>query len=241
MLTNLVPKGINESWKPFLQNEVLFLLTKIEDFIKSNEEEVTPKIDRILQFMTTDLTRVKVVIIGQDPYPQPGIATGRAFEVGNLQRWEEPFKNASLRNIIRSIYSAYTGEIKTFNEIKEKMKPPGSFKLLPPNRLFKHWESQGVLLLNTSFTCRPGNPGSHTALWRTFTTQLLSYVNQTNPNAVWFLWGNHAQKALGLFQPKNTLITTHPMICSQRENDFLFGKKNVFYETMHLIDWTGYN
>jgi len=87
--------------------------------------------------------------LGQDPYPQTGVATGRAFEVGTLKSWNQPFKNISLKNILRALYKAYSGQIIKFSQLKEKF--DNEFSVLPPGKLFEHWEKQGVLLLNTSF------------------------------------------------------------------------------------------
>jgi uracil-DNA glycosylase len=236
----LVPADINSSWTPFFEKLDSSLLDEIETVILSDAANTTPDMDRVLHFLRTDLTRVKVVILGQDPYPQKGVATGRAFEVGPLKSWTNPFRNTSLRNIVRALYAAHCGDTKTFNEIKKEMNSPGSFNLLPPGELFVHWEKQGVLLLNTSFSCKIGAPGSHSDLWRSFTNKLLMYINSVRPDAIWFLWGNHAREAVGSVRPKNCLITTHPMICQNRPNDFLFGEKNVFFETRELIDWIGY-
>ncbi|WP_010664333.1 uracil-DNA glycosylase [Marinilabilia salmonicolor] len=234
----ILPKETDASWKSFLDSEIRNIIQEVSEKIENADAEVTPDKDKILRFLTLDLTRVKVVIIGQDPYPQKGVATGRAFEVGPLKSWTEPFRNTSLRNIVRALYAADKKEFRTFNVIKEEI-AGGNFSLLPPNELFKYWEQQGVLLLNTSFSCKIGKPGSHSGYWKPFTDRLLGYINKNCPDAFWFLWGNHARKAVEHLELNHSISTTHPMICHQRANDFLFGEKNVFEETSHLIDWTG--
>ncbi len=235
----IVPSDIDSSWKPFFTKEVEHLTGKIEKMlVTENPEEITPVPERMLRFLKLDLSKVRVVIIGQDPYPQKGVATGRAFEVGHLRSWSESFRNTSLRNIVRAIYAAAKGEIKTFNEIKQEI-VGGAFSILPPNELFKFWEAQGVLLLNTSFSCRVGKPGSHSRYWKPFTDQLLEFVNMQRPDLTWFLWGNHAKKAVEHIKLKNAISTTHPMICHARPDDFLFGGINVFKSTEKLVDWQG--
>jgi uracil-DNA glycosylase len=114
---------------------------------------------------------------------------------------------------------------------------------LPPSQLFKHWEKQGVLLLNTSFTCEIGSPGSHKHIWQSFTLELLQFINKKNKEITWFLWGNHALEASSKFEIKNKLITQHPMMCfagENRNNDFLFGTVNCFEPFIDSIDWTGF-
>ncbi len=237
----ILPSKIHPSWKPFFTGEVLTIIGEITNKIRlEDEKEITPLSENILRFLNIDLSKAKIIILGQDPYPQKGIATGRAFEVGPLQSWTESFRNTSLRNIVRALYYSETKELKNFQEIKKEL-AIGSFSLLSPSRLFTHWEQQGVLLLNTSFSCTVGKPGSHSRYWKPFTDRLLEYVNKIHPEIIWFLWGNHAQKAVEHIDIRKSIFTTHPMICHKRENDFLFGKTNVFEVTKDLIDWTGRN
>jgi uracil-DNA glycosylase len=236
-----LPPDIHPSWQPFFTKEVLSIIDEVETNIGiANDNEITPVLNNVLRFLKLDLLKVKVVILGQDPYPQKGVATGRAFEVGPLRSWIESFRNTSLRNIVRALYAAEKNEFRNFSDIKKEL-AAGSFSLLPPNQIFKHWEQQGVLLLNTSFSCRLGKPGSHSKYWKPFTDRLLKFINDTRPELIWFLWGNHAQKAVEHIDLKHSISTTHPMICHERDNDFLFGETNVFKATNYLIDWTGEN
>ncbi|WP_291859738.1 uracil-DNA glycosylase [Marinilabilia sp.] len=235
----ILPSDIHSSWKLFFTQEVLSILDEVENKIGiANSEEITPAVNDMLRFLTLDLSKAKVVILGQDPYPQKGVATGRAFEVGPLRSWTGSFRNTSLRNIVRALYAAEKKEFRTFNSVKNEI-ADGRFVLLPPNQLFKHWERQGVLLLNTSFSCNLGKPGSHSKHWKPFTDRLLDYINQACPDLIWFLWGNHAQKAVEHLDLKHSISTTHPMICHKRADDFLFGDTNAFEATHKLIDWTG--
>ncbi|MEN8117496.1 MAG: uracil-DNA glycosylase [Bacteroidota bacterium] len=230
---------IHPDWIPFLSKEILELLTQIEKQIVVHD--FTPSAEKVLRFLELPLSEVKVVILGQDPYPQPGVATGRAFEVGTLRSWNEPFKNISLKNILRTLYKAYTGKVIKYNNLKTKF--DNEFPVLSPQKLFKHWEHQGILLLNTSFTCEIGKPGSHKKNWEEFTSRLLTYVTSEFETITWFLWGNHAQEAISEFQIKNKIISQHPMMCYDkpgRETDFLFGNNNCFGQFLQEIDWTGF-
>ena len=79
----ILPSDIHPSWKPFFTQEISAILDDVENQIGiANSEELTPDRNRILRFFALDLFKTKVVILGQDPYPQQGVATGRAFEVG---------------------------------------------------------------------------------------------------------------------------------------------------------------
>ncbi|MBN1984915.1 MAG: uracil-DNA glycosylase [Prolixibacteraceae bacterium] len=231
---------IHNDWKPFLTREIKSFILKTESEIVKGD--YTPSNEKVLRFFELPLHSVKVVILGQDPYPQPGIATGRAFEVGTLKSWNEPFKNISLKNILRALYKAYSGEVVKYSDLKTKF--DNEFPVLPPNQLFKHWEKEGVLLLNTAFTCEPGKPGSHKLIWEKFSGELLQYIAQNYSRITWFLWGAHALEATRNIKIKKKIVTQHPMMCYDkpgRDTDFLYGKTNCFEQLKNEIDWTGFN
>lgn len=234
------PNSIDKSWNDFLTPEIIQEIKFIENSILDSENDFTPDIPFVLRFLERSLLDVKVIILGQDPYPQKGVATGRAFEVGTLKSWNEKFSNISLKNIIRAIYYANKNTYLKYSEIKPKI--GDEFPLNPPNELFVNWEKQGVLLLNTSFTCETGNSNSHEKLWKGFTNKLLEYIASHNKQIIWFLWGNNAKSIVENTEIKNKIESMHPMMCydkSGREDDFLFGKINPFLETKNIINWLG--
>jgi uracil-DNA glycosylase len=229
---------VHPTWEAFLQDEILTDLVNIENQVAEMGGVVTPPSPAVLRFLGIDLSKVKVVILGQDPYPQEGVATGRAFEVGGLASWNASFRNTSLKNIVRALYSAKFNRYRRYKEIAAE----GFAWLLSPDKLFSHWEDEGVMLLNTSFTCRVGASNSHEKIWRSFSEKLFRYVALKNNGIIWFLWGNHARQIVQPVPIKYQFTTMHPMLCAQKESrphDFLFGEVNVFAETADLIDWYG--
>ncbi|NQU85497.1 MAG: uracil-DNA glycosylase [Mariniphaga sp.] len=231
--------NIHPDWNSFLSENIKGKIVEIEnEIIKS---DFTPDSKNVLRFLSVPLSNIKIVIIGQDPYPQPGVATGRAFEVGSLKSWSEPFNNISLKNILRAIYKAYSGEVIKYNQLKTKF--DNEFPMLPPGKLFSSWEDQGVLLLNTYFTCQTGIPGSHKHIWEEFSFKLFEFINSYNSEIIWFLWGNHAKESAANLVLKNTIQIMHPMMCFDkpgRDTDFLYGSINCFEKSKNLINWTGY-
>lgn len=232
--------NIDKSWNQFLTKDTIDLIKDIEKNIDLSAKEFTPNADRVLRFFSNSIDDIKIIILGQDPYPQKGVATGRAFEVGTLKTWDDKFNNVSLKNIIRAIYYTYKSEYLKYSEIKKEIGL--YFQLKSPDQLFVNWEKQGVLLLNTSFTCQIGKPNSHEKLWYPFTNQLLKYIAKKNSNIIWFIWGNNAKSIIDGVPVKNAIKTMHPMMCYKKEgrdDDFLFGKINCFKETKDLINWLG--
>ncbi len=144
------------------------------------------KIFNALNFV--DPNKVKVVIIGQDPYHTRGQADGLAFSCHN--NTPQP----SLKNIFKEINSDLGIEMSN------------STDLTP-------WAKQGIVLLNTSLTVIEHLPASHAnKLWHTFTTEIVKILNELNQPIVFMLWGNHAKSFLPLLNNPNHLIlqSAHP-------------------------------
>lgn len=230
--------AVHPSWEEFLTDA---RRSQIVDIAAQVGEPHNPAPERVLRFLQTDLDRLQVVLLGQDPYPQPGVATGRAFEVGGLHSWQAPFPQTSLRNLLRLLYRTDRGiadyaDIPRFTAIRS-MIAKGEWHILPPDRLFAHWEQQGVLLLNTCLTV-DDQPLQHQALWQEFTEQLLQYISLRRTDLCWFLWGKSAQQLLPWIEYGVIYPSRHPMLCSPKfDDDFL--KAECFQETWHQIDWLG--
>lgn len=132
-------------------------------------------------------SKVKVVIIGQDPYHGDGQANGLAFSVA--PNVEIP---PSLVNI--------------FKEIETDTGTP-----VPTNGDLTRWESQGVLLLNSSLTVRAHSPASHSQIgWEMVTDAAISALSARRSNIVFMLWGSHARRKAGLIDRSRHLILEAP-------------------------------
>ena len=225
-------ENIHPSWKKLIENNEDFL-EKL--FRKISAEEYNPPKNRVLRFASTDLGKIRAVILGQDPYPQPGAATGRSFEVAGLESWTEPFAQSSLRNIVRAIYAAKTGEVLKWTEVRKKI-ADGEFSILPPDKLWDALEAQGVLFVNAYLTCRAHEPLSHKALWEPFSREMVKFIDE-NAAPCWFLWGAGARSYEPLIKKGKIYASRHPMMTTSAEDDFL--KNPCFRETADFIDWTG--
>ena len=230
----------DDSWDTFFNRQDIRIgLSHIELMI---DNRVEPQSGNIFKVFKTDLTNCKVVILGQDPYPQPNVATGRAFEVGGINSWNAHI-NASLRNIIKLLHNNKFGinrllppvSIKTVRNdiISEK------FIILPPNLLFDSWERQGVLLLNTALTCpqpSSSNPKTHKTLWKFFTEEVIKFIDSRCENNIsWFLWGNNAKNFDYLILNNgNKYYSDHPRLNSNNSGSFFF--ENHFSKILS-VNW----
>lgn len=231
------------SWDRFLTEDIRTQLDNINSQIGYN---YTPTSDLVLRFMQLDLSKIKVVILGQDPYKPQGVANGRAFQPSDLIDWSQPFRQVSLKNIVRAIYAAHNnitvwGLIPSYKEIVCEMET-NKFNIKQPYQWFDSLEEQGVLFLNTALTCEIGKSNSHKDIWRPFTDILLKYISENALNKLdWFLWGKEAIQYEGIVNAANKhrlFKSRHPMMCtSTSKEDFLYNP--CFRETMDKINWLG--
>lgn len=236
----LLPENIHPSWQAFLSRDRIAQIQDIESQLLGEYNPIDKSLT--LRFLELDLNAIKVVWLGQDVYPARGVATGRSFEAGNISNWCEPFKQVSLKNIIRLIHGTYNDihhyeDILSYTSIKKEISD-NKFKILPFRAWFNALESQGVLFLNTSFTCVVGESNSHKKYWMSFSEDLLRYISSQNPNIHWFLWGKEAIAKQSFLSDGHYHKSRHPMMCSIKyKDDFL--KSTCFLDTMSTINWLG--
>ena len=173
-------------------------------------------------FYLTPFDKVKVVILGQDPYHNIGQAHGLAFSVpDNIQ------KPPSLQNI--------------FKELNEDLGIP-----IPANGNLEKWAKEGVLLLNASLTVRAHNAASHAKIgWQRFTDAAIKALSEQKQNLVFLLWGNYAIAKENLIDSNKHLIlkTVHPSPLSASRGFFgckHFSKTNEYLIKNNItpIDWS---
>lgn len=236
--------SIHSTWEEFF-NRTEHLLKKIESQIGDN---FTPATEKVLRFAETNLDNIKVIIIGKDPYPQEGVATGRAFEVNGVSTWFDTEVNNSLKNIIKAIHKAYFKLEKgaTIQEVRNDIEH-GKFPILPPNKAFNEWEKQGVLFLNTAFTCEVGGieqAGSHLSIWKLFFKELITYIANKNPHIKYFLWGD-ARKYVKPLRKENVpeeqlYLSLHPCTNGDKggyDRNSRFLNNPCFTDTKNIIQW----
>ena len=182
---------ISNDWLPALNAEFSKpYYKKLYEFVKAeyNSTQVFPPADHIFNaFHMTPLHEVKVVIIGQDPYHEPGQAHGLCFSV-------KPGVDTppSLVNIYRELADDC-----------------GCY--IPNNGYLEKWARQGVLLLNTVLTVRAHQANSHSKRgWEEFTDAAIKVLNQENRPIVFILWGKPAQSKKYMLNNPNHLILEAP-------------------------------
>lgn len=213
---------LNKNWKEALQEDNLLaeLSLRLEEE-KKRGETIYPDEDLIFKaFELTPFEKVKVLILGQDPYHNPGQAMGLSFSVP--QGVKAP---PSLKNIFKEIES----------DLGVKMS--GATDLSP-------WARQGVLLLNAVLSVRAHQPASHASIgWQQFTDSVISSLSREREGIVFLLWGNYARSKAELIDGSRHLVlqAAHP---SPLARGAFFGcrhfsRTNLYLESRgeQAIDW----
>jgi uracil-DNA glycosylase len=216
---------LNDAWRSLLEDEFNQpYFEQLVQFVKAEYESGScyPKGSLIFNaFDQCAPNDVKVIILGQDPYINPGQAQGLAFSVP-----EESQYPPSLRNI--------------YKEIESDLSRPSSTKgdLTP-------WAKQGVLLLNSSLTVRAGLSGSHQGKgWERFTDRVIECMGNGDRPRAFLLWGSHAQRKATLINQSTNLVleAPHPSPLSAHRGFFgckHFSMTNAWLNANKLqqIDW----
>ena len=217
--------NIEDSWKRRLQPEFdkpyFYNLT---NFVKEeySKHTIYPPGKFIFHaFNTCPFDKVKVVIIGQDPYHEPGQYYGLCFSVLD----GVPFP-PSLLNI--------------FKEIENDLGKP-----MPKSGRLERWADQGVLLINAILTVRAHQAGSHRGKgWEEFTDAVIKILNDEKENIVFMLWGSYAQrKGAFIYRNRHCVLTAaHPSPLSADRGFFgckHFSKANQYFKSKGIseIEW----
>lgn len=229
--------NIHEDYYDFFTVEKV---TAINSFIKCMEIrkiEYIPKNEYVFKALRSSISSRKVCILSNEPYSQGEIATGLAFEVKNTS-WVNHEINISLKNILKLLYKTYTGKMEDIEKIRKEI-CHNEFNILPPNELFKSWEKQGVLLLNSSLTAIEEKTGEHNKFWHPFTRDLMEYISTKNENIVYLLWGKDAEQFEKNILNGEIIKSNHPAKGGHSEGEKDFLKGDFFEKTKDIINWLG--
>lgn len=208
---------LHESWKERLKPEFsAAYMAKLKDFLvgeKKKGKVIFPQGSKYFAALNhTHFDKVKVVIIGQDPYHGPGQAHGLCFSV---QKGVRP--PPSLQNI--------------FKELKSDL------GVDPPSHgCLTEWADQGVLLLNAVLTVEESKAASHQGQgWEQFTDAIIRHLNDEKEHVVFLLWGSYAQKKAAFVDRKKHLVIEAPHPSPLSSHRGFFGSKPFSKINSYLI------
>jgi uracil-DNA glycosylase len=193
MYEMLKPSGWHNVLKGFLLSEDFVHIIKVLENCVAEDQRFTPPLKQVFRaFMECPYDTTNVIIVGQDPYPQLGVADGIAFSCGNTKKPE-----ASLRYIFKNVNKT------VYNDQKD-------ITTFDPD--LSRWSKQGILMLNTSLTTEIGKIGKHIPIWDPFNKYLIDMLNANDKEYIWVLMGKQAQQNEDLID--NILNNTQILKCS---------------------------
>ena len=190
LIEKLKPSGWANKLKGFIQSSDF---NKILETLYNEREDgkrFTPPLKDVFKaFEECPEKDLKIVFIGQDPYPQLGVADGMAFSCGVTMK-----PQPSLRNMFEAIEETVYQGFPTYQD---------------PN--LTRWANQGVLLLNTALTCQVDKIGSHYNIWNEFVMYVFDMLNFTNSGLIFVLLGAKAQELESIIGPNHYILkASHP-------------------------------
>ncbi len=212
----IIDPAIEMSWKTELSEEFLSdYFFKLKEFLVMEKKKFViypPGSDIFAAFNYTPFDKVKVVILGQDPYHGPGQANGLCFSVNDGIR-----KPPSLQNIFKELYSDLGIPV-------------------PETGNLEKWARQGVLLLNATLTVRARQAGSHQNRgWEQFTGSAIKRLSEKRDNLVFILWGNYARAKKSLIDTTRHFIVESPHPSPFSANSGFFGSRPFSKTNNYLI------
>lgn len=211
IFTKLEPSGWGRVLKPFIFSiEFEKILTTLHKNSIDGKRFTPPLKDVFRAFEECPYDELKVVIVGQDPYPTLGVADGIAFSCSKSER-EQP----SLRFILDEV---------------EKMYPNGYERPLDLTR----WTRSGVLLMNTAFTTEVGKIGQHYDIWSPMVAYIFDYLKNFNPGLVYVYMGKKSHEWADMCGENCTkFMVSHP--ASAAYNGSKWDSKGVFKEVKDTV------
>lgn len=218
-----LPDTLPQAWADAVSVDTLDQLATIGSHLddRAPHEVILPAPERVFRALQVAPSQVRVVIVGQDPYPNPEHATGLAFSVPRGV-WPLPPSARNIRTEFEADFGISSAE---------------HFAL-------ESWVDQGVLLINRHLTTAAGAPAAHTHLgWSAVTDALIDAVVTKSPQAVAILWGAQARQLIPRLGPLGVIESAHPSPLSAHRGFFgskPFSKANALLSGRGLpaIDWS---
>ena len=223
MFDKLEPSGWSRIFKSFIfSSEFDDILNKLYT-LSQEDKRFTPPLKQVFRaFEECPYDKLQVVIIGQDPYPQLGVADGISFSCSNTNKLQPSLKFI-LQEVDRTVYNGH---------------------LVSDELDLARWSNQGILMLNTALTVEVGKIGSHYDIWKPFTAYLLDWLNNYNPGLIYVYMGKKAEDWSDLTtNTQYKFFVKHPASAayngSKWDSDDIFNKISsiVTNTTGNIITW----
>lgn len=214
LIEKLKPSGWANKLRGFIQSSDFDKILDTLYKMREDGKRFTPPLKQVFRaFEECPHDKLKVIMIGQDPYPHLGVADGLAFSCGNTDK-----PQPSLKNIFEAVEKTIHQEWPTYQD---------------PNLV--RWANQGILLLNSALTCEIDKVGSHYSVWKEFVAYTMDILNYTDSGLIFVLMGKQAQELEALIGPHHHIIkVSHPASAAYTKTTWDCG--DMFNEINKIIN-----
>ena len=214
MFKKLEPSGWHKPLKSFIFSSDFENIIKQLVRLSKDGQRFTPKLSQLFRaFEECPFNELKIVMVGQDPYPQLGVADGVAFSCSNTME-EQPSLRYMLNAVNRTVY----------NGVGASTDPD-----------LTRWANQGMLMINTALTTTVGKVGQHYPIWKPFLAYLFDYLTFAHTGLIYIYFGKQAQEWKDTVHDMNyKFLISHPASAAyqkQREWDC----KDVFRDVQKIL------
>lgn len=194
LVERLQPSGWATKLRGFIQSSDFDKILDTLYKLRENGKRFTPPLKQVFRaFEECPVDKLKVIMIGQDPYPHFGVADGLAFSCSNTGK-PQPSLIKMFEAVDSTVYDNENGDYDVD---------------------LTRWANQGVLLLNSALTCEIDKVGSHYNIWKEFIAYTMDILNFTDTGLIFVLMGKQAQELEGIIGEHHHVIkTTHPAYAS---------------------------
>jgi uracil-DNA glycosylase len=213
LVERLQASGWASKLRGFIQSSDFDKILETLYKLREESKRFTPPLKQVFRaFEECPHNKLKVIMIGQDPYPQLGVADGLAFSCSNTGK-----PQPSLKNIFEAVDTI------VYDNIRKEYDPD-----------LTRWANQGVLLLNSALTCEIDKVGSHYPIWKEFIAYIMDIINFTDSGLIFVLMGKQAQELEGLIGDHHYIIkVSHPASAAYTKTTWDCG--NMFNEINKII------
>lgn len=216
IIEKLIPSGWANKLRGILKSSDFDKILETLYKLREDGKRFTPSLKNIFNaFEKCPVNKLKVVLIGQDPYPYLNVADGLAFSCSVTGK-PQPSLKFIHHSITQTVYD---------NDEKLQHNPD-----------LTRWAEQGVLLLNSALTCEIDKVGSHTPIWREFIAYVIDMLNFTDSGLVFILLGKQAQELESLIGPNHYILKASHPASAVHNGTNIWDCNNVWNETNRLIE-----
>ena len=214
LIEKLEPSGWTSKLRFFIKSSDFDKILQTLHFLREDGKRFTPPLKQVFRaFEECPVNKLKVIIVGQDPYPYLGVADGLAFSCSMTSKVQP-----SLNNIFEAIEHTVYEDFPTYQD---------------PN--LTRWANQGVLLLNSALTCQIDKPGTHYSVWKDFMAYTMDILNYTDTGLIFVLMGKQAQELESMLgEHHHILKVSHPASAAYTKTTW--DCKDVFNEINKIIN-----